>query len=555
MKIKRIIKFILIILVTIGFMQFISNNKVEAASKPNLKVSYSYNSKKDTVTVKVKSNKKLKNTKPSWTLSKDKKTYSKKFYANQTYSTNFKATNGKSKNIKIKVKQIKGPKIKISYKYNSKNNKVKVTVKSNKKMKNNKPSWTLSKDKKSYTKTFKTNENYKTNFYDTYGNKAKIKIKVTQVDQIAPKLKISYKYNPDKKVMVVTVVANEKLKENKPSWKLSKDKKIYTKNFSSAQSYKTYFEDLYGNKTRAKINVKEFDKTNPTATMKYSYNSVAGYVTVKIVANEKLANTKPTWTLSSDKKTYTKKFKSEYENYSTIIEDLVGNKTTVKIKFDYRKKLFNGIDVSYYQRNVDWTKVKKSGKVDFAILRAGYRGYGSAGTLVEDAEFAKHLIGTKSNNIDVGLYFFTQAVNKEEAKQEANYVISLIKKYGIKVKYPIAIDTEISNPNANGRADGLSVATRTEVVKEFCKTIKNAGYIPAIYASTSWFNNKLDMSKLLGYDKWVAHYPISGGKQTGDNTPSSKESANTCAMWQYTSVGSVDGISGSVDRNYCYKRY
>ncbi len=543
MKINKIIKFIIVTIIAFSIIQFIPENNVEAVSKPTLKVSYKYDSKKDVVTVKVKSNKKMKNNKSSWKLSKDKKTYTKKFYKNQTYSTSFKATNGKSKNVKIKVKKIKGPKLKVSYKYDKNKNTVRVTVKSNKKMKNNKSSWKLSKDKKSYTKTFKTNENYKTNFYDTYGNKKKLRINVKQIDKKAPKLNISYKYNQDKKVMVVTVKSNEKMKDNKSSWKLSKDKKEYTKEFSSAESYKTDFYDLAGNKTNIKINVEKFDNKSPQVKVKYSYDKTTGQAKVKIISNEKLANTKPSWSLSSDQKTYTKKFNSEKEKYSTIVEDLSGNKTTVKINFDYTNTIYYGIDVSYYQRNVNWTKVKKSGKVDFAILRAGYRGYGS-GTLVEDGELAKHLMGTKSNNIKIGLYFFTQAINKEEAKQEALYVISLIKKYGIKVKYPIAIDTEISNPNADGRADNLSVSTRTEVVKEFCKTIKKAGYKPAIYASTSWLNNKLDMSKLSGYDVWVAHYGVSKPKYTGKYT-----------MWQYTSSGSVDGINGNVDMNYCYKRY
>ena len=124
MKINKIIKFILIMLVSFGIIQFLPNNRVEAASKPNLKVTYSYDSKKDVVTVKVKSNIKLKKNKPSWTLSKNKKTYSKKFYVNETYSTKFTAQNGKSKTIKIKVKKIKGPKVTVSYKYDKNTNKL-----------------------------------------------------------------------------------------------------------------------------------------------------------------------------------------------------------------------------------------------------------------------------------------------------------------------------------------------------------------------------------------------------------------------------------------------
>ena len=181
MKINKIFKLILITLIMICTIQFLPN-KVDAVSKLSLKVSYSYDSKNDVVTVKVKSNIKLKNTKPTWTMSKDKKTYTKKFYTNQTYKTTFTAQNGKSKTVKIKVKQIKGPKVTVSYKVDKEKKTVKVTVKSNKEMKrssvNNK--WTLSKDGKQFTRVFKVNTKFNITLKDKYGNKTKKEINVNR---------------------------------------------------------------------------------------------------------------------------------------------------------------------------------------------------------------------------------------------------------------------------------------------------------------------------------------------------------------------------------------
>ena len=149
--------------------------------------------------------------------------------------------------------------------------------------------------------------------------------------------------------------------------------------------------------------------------------------------------------------------------------------------------------------------------------------------------FARNVMGAKANGIPIGLYFFTQAVNTTEAVQEANYVLNLVKRYGVKVTYPIAIDTETANGGA-GRADRLDVATRTAVCKAFCDTIRKAGYTPAIYASRDWF-----------YDIWVAHYTGSTAKKT--------DYKYNYDMWQYTSSGRVNGIVGNVDLNVCYKNY
>ena len=207
-----------------------------------------------------------------------------------------------------------------------------------------------------------------------------------------------------------------------------------------------------------------------------------------------------------------------------------------------------GIDVSNYNGDINWQIVKRFGNIDYAIIRTGYRGY-RTGKIVTDSSFEENIAGIKENRIDVGLYFYTQAVNTQEAIEEANYVINLARQHNLHLKYPIYIDTERSTAAADnpGRADNLDRYTRTAICRAFCDTIRNAGYIPGIYASKYWFYNDLDLSQLGGYDIWVAHYTGSSDKQT--------DYRNKYDMWQYTSSGWIPGINTVVDMNLCYKNY
>ena len=225
----------------------------------------------------------------------------------------------------------------------------------------------------------------------------------------------------------------------------------------------------------------------------------------------------------------------------------------IKIVDKTEKTTQKGIDVSSFQGKIDWQKVKKDG-VEFTMIRAGYRGYGTSsdginGKLMTDDYYISNINGAINAGIDTGVYFFTQAINEKEAIEEANYVLKLVKDY--KITYPIAIDTEYStHPSHQGRADNLTVTQRTNVVKAFCDTIEKAGYESMIYASKSWFNEKLDMSKLSNYPIWLAHY--TGATQ--DN-PLAKPSdyEGKYIMWQYTSQGVVNGILKDVDMNVGYK--
>ena len=191
-----------------------------------------------------------------------------------------------------------------------------------------------------------------------------------------------------------------------------------------------------------------------------------------------------------------------------------------------------GIDVSKYQSGINWQKVKNAG-INFAIIRCGYRGYGS-GVLVQDPKFASHISGAKAAGLRVGIYFFSQAITEAEAVEEASMAVKLANQYGINM--PIAIDSEYA-AGGRGRADGLSKAERTRITVAFCNTVANSGYKPMVYASKSWFASHLDVSQFGSYRIWVAHYAEKCGY------------GGRYDIWQNTSKGSVDGVPGKVDRN------
>lgn len=195
-----------------------------------------------------------------------------------------------------------------------------------------------------------------------------------------------------------------------------------------------------------------------------------------------------------------------------------------------------GIDVSKWQKDIDWEAVAASG-VTFAIIRCGYRG-SSTGCLVEDPYFLRNIQGAKDAGIEVGVYFFTQAVNEVEAVEEASMVVSLCRDY--ELDYPVFIDTE--SAGGNGRADQLDAAERTAVCRAFCTTVQNAGYQAGVYASRNWYYERLEDEQLQEYVLWNAEYreaPLYTGNYS---------------IWQYTSNGHIDGINTRVDLNLSYMR-
>jgi glycoside hydrolase family 25-like lysozyme/endolysin len=190
------------------------------------------------------------------------------------------------------------------------------------------------------------------------------------------------------------------------------------------------------------------------------------------------------------------------------------------------------IDVSKHNGDIDWNAVKAAG-VDYAIIRVGYRGYGTA-RLVQDACFDQNMRGAINAGIRVGAYIVTQAVNTEEAVEEASFIVEKCRGYNVTL--PLAIDVEWTT-NRDGRADYISVSTRTDVINAFARTVMNSGYTAMAYANKDWFENKIYSGNLFSSCKiWLAQYRNTeytyGGRVN---------------MWQYTSKGRVDGINGDVD--------
>ncbi|MBE5925983.1 MAG: Lyzozyme M1 (1,4-beta-N-acetylmuramidase) [Lachnospiraceae bacterium] len=191
-----------------------------------------------------------------------------------------------------------------------------------------------------------------------------------------------------------------------------------------------------------------------------------------------------------------------------------------------------GIDVSKYQGDIDWEKVKGDG-VEYAIIRIAYRGYGS-GEIVTDEKAIENIKNATKAGVKVGVYFFSQAINEKEAREEVQYLIELIK--DCKIEYPIVFDMEeISGDTA--RIDKLTKEEKTDIAIAFCEEIKKEGYNPMIYANIKWFAGYYEMERIEKYDKWFAYYD------------DSLYFPYKIKMWQYTDSGKVDGIAGNVDLN------
>ncbi len=197
-----------------------------------------------------------------------------------------------------------------------------------------------------------------------------------------------------------------------------------------------------------------------------------------------------------------------------------------------------GVDVSAYQNAIDWETAHASG-VEFAIIRAGFRGYGS-GELTVDERFHENMEGALRAGVDVGVYFFSQAISAEEAIEEAEMVLEMVKGYDL--TYPIVYDWEVITTDS-ARTDAMSVAMLTDCTVAFCETIEAAGYTPMVYQNKRTSLLKLDLQEVTGYDFWLAEY---------------NEEATFYYhydMWQYSSTGRVPGIEGDVDLNICFKDY
>lgn len=194
-----------------------------------------------------------------------------------------------------------------------------------------------------------------------------------------------------------------------------------------------------------------------------------------------------------------------------------------------------GIDVSSHQGNIDWNLVAQDG-VEFAIIRVGYRGYGSEGRLVVDEKFENNIKGATAAGIKVGVYFFSQAINEAELLEEANLVLEQIAPY--KIECPVVYDVE--KTSAQGRMNAISVEERTQLTKLFCQTIADAGYRPMIYHNTEMGALLINIAELEDYDKWYASYS------------DQMFYPYDYKIWQYSDKGKIQGISTDVDLNICF---
>lgn len=197
-----------------------------------------------------------------------------------------------------------------------------------------------------------------------------------------------------------------------------------------------------------------------------------------------------------------------------------------------------GIDVSSFQGEIDWEKVKADG-IDFAIIRLGYRGYGT-GRMMVDEYFEANINGALNAGLEVGVYYFSQAISEEEAVEEAQVVLEYIRNYNL--TYPIIYDAEeIAMDTA--RTDGLTVRQLTDNAIAFCEYVEAAGYHSMIYSNKRWLLTKLDLERLVDYDVWFAGYI------------SIPEYPYDFKIWQYSESGTVNGIEGNVDLNISFMDY
>ena len=194
-----------------------------------------------------------------------------------------------------------------------------------------------------------------------------------------------------------------------------------------------------------------------------------------------------------------------------------------------------GIDVSTYQKEIDWQAVAGDG-IDFAMLRLGYRGY-SKGGLFLDQTFAQNLQGALDAGLEVGVYFFSQAVTPQEAEEEADYVLHVLD--GRPLAFPVAFDWE-PILGSEARTDGLDGETMTRCAAAFCKRIRDAGYRPAVYFNQTQGYLHYDLRELTDYGLWLAEYGAA------------PDFYYHFDLWQYSHTGRVAGIQGDVDLDLAF---
>lgn len=187
-----------------------------------------------------------------------------------------------------------------------------------------------------------------------------------------------------------------------------------------------------------------------------------------------------------------------------------------------------GIDVSSWQGEIDWKRVKEDG-IEFAFIRAGH------GLRTPDKYFQVNMEGANAADIPAGVYFYSTAQDEATAIKDAQFAIKSME--GYEVSYPVVIDLEDASQQE------LSKTEIGEIAKAYCDEIAKAGYTPMIYCNEYWYNNYIDASQLGNIEKWVARYNVTYSKSIPRG------------IWQSCCNGRVEGISGDVDINFAYKDY
>lgn len=314
-------------------------------------------------------------------------------------------------------------------------------------------------------------------------------------------------------------------------------------------SCKVTVEAPYFSKTSSTINVASSIKmplkgTSKSVTYKSSNSNIAKVDKYGTIYGVKAGTVKITATVSGKSFTcsITVKTDTSVSGWKTICGTkyyyINGAPATGLQTINNRKYLFNsngiitskfGIDVSGWQKDIDWQKVKDDG-VQFAIIRCGY---GMDQINQDDSHFEKNIAECKRLGIPFGVYLFSYANSIEKAESEADHVLRLVKGYNP----PLGIWYDIEDEKTSG---SVEKEVLTDIINTFCNKIQKSGYQVGIYASTSWLNNKIDSSITSTYPIWVAQYY------------STCEYKGNYKIWQYTSNGAVNGISTKVDYNIMF---
>ena len=221
----------------------------------------------------------------------------------------------------------------------------------------------------------------------------------------------------------------------------------------------------------------------------------------------------------------------------TGLEDKAGLKRYME---NGKKISYVGVDISRQNGDVNFASVKAAG-VDYVMIRLGGRGY-NTGQITLDENFKKNIEGAAAAGLDIGIYFYSQAISQEEAVEEVNFVIQNLEPYRAQVRYPIAFDMEFV-ANYAARIDGLSKEDKTNIATSFLEGVKAAGYVPMIYGDKEWLIKEIDLARLKDYDVWLAQE---------EDLP---DYPYQYTMWQYSTDGVLNGVTGEANLNICFVGY